>query len=73
MAKKAKKMIEALKKDLNCEGAELVDEIKRKSSAAAGLYKWAASTDQYYDVFRMAEPKKQECARLQKQSDEASA
>ena len=59
MAKKAKKKIEDLKRELKTEDqAELITAIKSKSLAAAGLYRWAASTDQYYDIFRMVEPKK---------------
>lgn len=69
MSRKAKKTIEALKKEIGAEGAELITALKGKSLAASGLFKWASSTDEYYDIFRMAEPKKQECARLQKQSD----
>ena len=59
MAKKAKKKIADLKSELgNIDGQELITALKSKSQAAAGLYKWAAATDQYYDIFRMVEPKK---------------
>lgn len=73
MAKKAKKKIADLKSELgNIEGQELVTAIRGKSLAAAGLFKWAAATDQYYDIFRMVEPKKKECAKLQAESDVAA-
>jgi hypothetical protein len=45
MAKKAKKCIEALKKEAGCDGPDLVAFIKNKSLAASGIYKWAAATD----------------------------
>lgn len=75
MAKKAKRTFDELKKkELKLEDpAEIIAALKSKSIAATGLYRWAYSTDQYYDIFRQVEPKKQECARLQKQSDTASA
>ena len=75
MARKAKKAFDDLKKkELKTEDpSEVYAAIKNKSTAAAGLYRWAASTDQYYDIFRMVEPKKKECARLQELSDKASA
>jgi dynein heavy chain len=73
MSKKAKKMIAALKHEIGTDGAELIAELKKRSIAATGLYKWAAATDKYYDIFRMVEPKKKECARLQEMSDTASA
>ena len=68
MAKKAKRTFDELKKkELKLEDpAEIIAALKSKSIAATGLYRWAYSTDQYYDIFRQVEPKKQECARLQK-------
>lgn len=67
MSAKAKKAIAALKKSLgNLEGAELNQTLKTKSSAAAGLFKWAAATDKYFDIFKMVEPKKKLAEDMQK-------
>jgi len=59
MSKKVKSKMKELKKSLGgAEGSELNAAIKSKSSSAAGLFKWAAATDEYYDIFREVEPKK---------------
>lgn len=67
MSQKAKKKISELKKALgNLEGRELIDALKSKSQAAAGLYKWAAATDKYYDIFRLVEPKKKNAEEMER-------
>ena len=74
MSNKAKKGIKGLKASLgNLEGDALIAELKKKSLAGAGLYKWAAATDEYYDIFRMVEPKKKLAEQMQKAKDEAEA
>ena len=74
MSKKAKAAIRQLKASLNnVEGDQLRTELKKKSLAGAGLFQWAASTDEYYDIFRMVEPKKKLAESMQKAKDEAEA
>ena len=65
MSSKAKSGISQLRKLCDGkEGAELVKDLKNKSSAAAGLFKWAAATDKYYDIFRMVEPIKKQAEEM---------
>lgn len=45
----------------------------KKSAAAAGLFKWATSTDQCYDIFKNVEPKRKMLEDLQKKSAQAQA
>jgi len=47
--------------------------LRGKSIAAAGLFKWGAATDKYYDIFRMVEPKKKLAEEMQKQKEKAEA
>jgi len=72
MSSKAKSAIKELKKMCSgLDGPDLIKEIKNKSSAAAGLYKWASATDKYYDIFRMVEPKKKAAEEMQKAKEKA--
>jgi len=74
MSKKAKAGIKDLKKSLDGkEGAELFKELKNKSLAGAGLFKWANATDKYYDIFRMVEPKKKLAEKMQSDKEAAEA
>ena len=67
MSAKAKKGLSALKKSMgNLDGPELVSALRGKSTAAAGLYKWASATDKYFDIFKMVEPKKKLAEDMQK-------
>lgn len=66
MSKKAKGVIAKLKKEMGgVEGKELEAMIKSKTSTAClGLYKWAASTDKYYDIFCDVEPLKKQAEKM---------
>ena len=66
MAKNAKKGLANLQKKLGKTGDDCTNFIKTTiSKSAAGLFKWAYATDQYYEIFKMVEPKKKRAAEMQ--------
>ena len=68
MALKCKKAMSNLAKEIKITGERetLIQEIKYKSAAAGGLFKWCQATDSYYDVYREVEPMKKRAAEMQK-------
>jgi dynein heavy chain len=73
MAKNAKRGLAELRKKLKLDGEELAAAIKNTSKSAAGIYKWAAATDQYYDIFKEVEPKKKRAQEMKAQSERSEA
>jgi len=45
--------------------------METKSKAAAGLYKWATSTDACFDIFQNVEPKRKKAEQMAEQLDRA--
>lgn len=43
-----------------------------KSAAAGGLFKWATSTDQCFDIFQMVEPKRKKAELMAAKLDAAN-
>jgi len=74
MAKNAKKALAKFSKEMKMEGDELTAYIKSSvSKSAAGLFAWSYATTEYYDIFRMVEPKKAKAKEMQIQMDKSQA
>ena len=73
MAARAKKGIANLDNKIPLSGDRktLLEEIKFKSQAAGGLFRWCQATDEYYDVFRTVEPMKKRAQEMQRKKAEA--
>ena len=73
MAARAKKGIANLENKIPITGERktLLEEIKYKSQAAGGLFRWCQATDEYYDVFRTVEPMKKRAFEMEKKKAEA--
>ena len=73
MAGRAKKGIANLDNKIPVTGERksLLEEIKYKSQAAGGLFRWCQATDEYYDVFRTVEPMKKRAQEMQRKKTEA--
>ena len=68
MAGRAKKGLANLAKQIPITGERqtLYEEIKFKSLAAGGMFKWCQATDSYYDVFKEVEPIKKRAQEMQR-------
>ena len=68
MAGRAKKGLANLAKQIQITGDRetLYQEIRYKSVAAGGLFKWCQATDSYYDVFKEVEPMKKRAQEMQR-------
>lgn len=74
MARKAKAVLAQLsKKHDGRTGDDLYPDIKKVSKSAAGLFKWAYSTDIYYEIFKQVEPKKKKAAEMQASKEKSEA
>ncbi len=70
-AARCKALLKALRNETKLDGDELQKFMETKSKAAAGLYKWATSTDACFDIFQNVEPKRKKAEQMAEQLDRA--
>ena len=70
MARGGKSKMNEISKKIPISGERetLLQEIKYKSAAAGGLYKWCIALGSYYEVFRKAEPMKAKAQEMKRKS-----